>query len=79
MPSIEQRWTDWVPFCLAAQIAQLQPLGCSASAVCWSPWIWVGATKMSRKQWDSPEVPGETLLQPLPAALPWPEQAAWRT
>lgn len=66
-------------FCLAPQITQPLLLGCSASAVCWSPWIWVGKMRMKGRRWDTREVPEGILFQPLPAVLPWPEQAAWRT
>ena len=70
---------DMTVFCPAPQITQLQLLGCSASAACWSPWIWVGAMRMRVRQWDSQEVPNGTLFLHLPAVLPWLEQAAWRT
>uniref|UniRef100_A0A8D1Y1D9 SKI2 subunit of superkiller complex n=1 Tax=Sus scrofa TaxID=9823 RepID=A0A8D1Y1D9_PIG len=72
-PASRKVWT------LHQRITQLQLLGCSASAACWSPWIWVGAMRMRVRQWDSQEVPNGTLFLPLPAVLPWLEQAAWRT
>uniref|UniRef100_A0A8C3YNK2 SKI2 subunit of superkiller complex n=1 Tax=Catagonus wagneri TaxID=51154 RepID=A0A8C3YNK2_9CETA len=72
-PASRKVWT------LHQRIAQLLLLACSASAACWSPWIWVGAMRTRMRQWDSQEVPEGMLFQPLPAVLPWPEQAAWRT
>uniref|UniRef100_A0A4W2E2S7 Ski2 like RNA helicase n=1 Tax=Bos indicus x Bos taurus TaxID=30522 RepID=A0A4W2E2S7_BOBOX len=64
---------------LHQRVTQLQLPGCSASVVCWSPWIWVGAMRMRVRQWDSLAVPDRTLFQPLLAVFLWPEQAAWRT